>query len=490
LIRLLDTHDISNATATGEDTAILDNLFGFVARERQIQFPDGRAEYNPFAENSVFRSNTWRNGAAVSTDKFGATEFFGAINDISYTSSKEGRMVSVSAREQFATLLQWVVEDLNLISDPTTAYQYSMSGAHAVGATSLTLNDTGSPDVITVGSFISFGLFNVPRYQVTEVTAGTPTPSIKIDRGLEYAVADTTVLRVMEPVQKTGAEAVRDALAAAGMGAYIGSSFDSLDTTDRSDGNLLRLFVRYENKVTLSDHIKKLCDMCDMYITTNKNGVINVIRGRQYDGYLISTEVTDSELIKDVSIAFDKSQIYYAYDTLYNSGGQVKIASDQVTAATLSRWAAKDRWQPVSASSASVDSYQYLYDSETAADFFGARKIAYSGVPRARLTAACKAYPTGNQRAPYNFSIGSKVLLTHNLGGGKSLYREPAIVTKRTYDRAKQFYPVVELELTNWIYPNLSYGSARPPAAVVSSYMLTEGGNRIITESGSFIIKE
>lgn len=270
MIRLLERYDIANAIPSGDDTALLDNLFGFVAREKQIQFPDARAEYNPFAEASVFRNNNWRNGAAVVNNKFGATEFFGAINDISYTSSKQGRIVSVNAREQFATLLQWYVEELNLVSDPTTAYQYSADGAHAVGVTTITLNDTGSPDTIQVGSFISFGLFNVPRYQVTEVTAGSPTPSIKIDRGLEYAVASTTVLRVMEPVQKSGPEAIRDALTAAGLGAYIGSSFTQLDSSDRAAGNLLRLFVRYENKATLSEHVKKICDMTDLYITTNK----------------------------------------------------------------------------------------------------------------------------------------------------------------------------------------------------------------------------
>lgn len=487
MIRLLENYDIANATQTGDDTAILDNLFGFVAREKQIQFPDAKAEYNPFAENSVFRSNNWRNGAAVINDRFGATEFFGAINDISYTSSKEGRIVSVNAREQFATLLQWIVEELELISDSTTAYQYSLDGAHAVGATSLTLNDTGSPAVITVGSFISFGLFNVPRYQVTEVTAGSPTPSIKIDRGLEFAVSSTTVLRVMEPVVKSGPEAIRDALFAAGLGAYVGSSFDALGSDDRTDDNLLRLFVRYENKVTLSDHLKKICDMSDLYITTNKNGVINAVRGRQYDGYVIDLEVTDSELVGDVSIAYDKSQIYYAYDALYNSGGQVKISTDQVSAATLSRWAAKDRWQPVSAQSASADAYQYLYNNETSAAFFGARKIAYNGVPRARLSAACKTYPTGNQRSPYNLSIGTKVLVTHNLGGGKTLYREPAIVTKITLDKLRSLYTLVEFELTNWIYPNLSYGSRTAPTPEILDYLQDEAAAILLDEAGTYL---
>lgn len=487
MVTLLENYEISNATPSGEDTAMLDNLLGFVAREKQIQFPDPRAQYNPWAENSVFRQNTWRNGKALITDKFGNTEFFGAINDISYKSSKDGRMISVNTREQFATLLGWYVEELNLVSDATTAYQYSVSGDHAAGDNTITLDDTGSPAVITVGSFLSFGLFNVPRYQITAVTAGSPTPSITIDRGLEYAVTGATVLRVMEPVSKTGPEAIKDALIAAGLSSFIGQSFDLLNIIDLGLSNTLRLFIRYENKVSLGDHIRKVCDMCDLYITTNKNGIINVVRGKQYDGYAIDTEVTDSELIADsVSIAYDKSGMFYAYDTLYNTGGQVQVTSDQVSATILARWAAKERWQPVPAQGNTVDGYPYLYDNVTAAAYFGDRKIAYNGVPRARLTASCKAYQSGDLRSRFNFTIGRKLLVTHKLGGGKHLYKEPAIVTKVADGNARNIYSNIEFELTNWLYPNLSVGSLTPTIPEVT-YLVTESGEYITTEAGDFI---
>jgi hypothetical protein len=253
---------------------------------------------------------------------------------------------------------------------------------------------------------------------------------------------------------KTAPRAIKDALLAAGI-QNLGNSFDALDEEDAAASLFVRLFIRRENKVRLAEHILKLMDMTDTILTVNHFGQVEVIRGLQYDGSRIETELTSKEIMPPLKIGFDTSKLYYAYDTLFDANGTVQVASGTVSDDILSAYAARNRWQPVSAESDSPNDYQYLYANATAAQFFGKRRISYNGHPRPRLTCALKPALSGKPWETLKLYLGQRFLITVDFGLGASLYREPAAVVQYSYDRERQMYPQVVFELTNWRFPNL-----------------------------------
>jgi len=228
-----------------------------------------------------------------------------------------------------------------------------------------------------------------------------------------------------------------------------------LNTSDALANLNLRIFVRQENKIKLTDHLNKIMEMADLFLTVSATGQINCFRGLQYDGRPIVDRITSDEIMLPVNIAFDVSKLYYAYDCLYDSGGKVAVASGTVSSTLLQKYAAKSRWQPVSASDSSPLNYQYLYATQGAADFFGQRRITYNGYPRAQFTCALKQAYSGQPNRKYNLTLGTKLLVSVNLGPGRALTDEPATVVGYSYDKAEQSYSQVVLELTNWLYPNL-----------------------------------
>lgn len=437
------------------DSASLSDVFGLLVRERLYSIADARSELNPFAAGSVFDS-VWRNGRIFETDKYGGTVYDAAINDVGFKYDTTGRSTNVNARDSFGILKEWVVEELLLKSEVGAANFYVSAANRAAGFSgNFTLNDTGTPPNIAQGDIVSFNPNIVPRYQVVNIPPGSPSTGMTLDRSLEFAVTSGSVVRVMSPVVKSGPAAIRDALRAAGV-QKIGASFDALDALDVAASRLLWIFVRRENKIKLTEHINKILDMCDLFLTVDASGQIDIFRGLQYDGTAIFDELTDSELILPLEIKYEKTKLYYGYDGLVNNAGRVQIASGVVSSDLLAQFAARDRWQPVNAASASPQDYQYLYANTASANFFGQRRISYNGRPRARLTCACKQSYSGKPSQLLNLTVGKRVLLTVGFGFGKEITREPAAVVSYTYDREKQYYSQVTFELTNKLFPELA----------------------------------
>lgn len=455
-LELLDVFDVSSQyTRDVEDSAAINDVFGLIVKERVYKINDSQNDFNPFAPGSPF-SGVWRNGRIKETDKNAQIIYDAAINDVSFSWSEKGKQTEVYARDAFGVLKEWVVEELALKSEIGMADFYvSAAGRPQQFNGSFTLSATGTPPDIAVGDIVSFNPSIVPRYSVVSVTGSGPTTTIQLDRPLEFDVANNAVLRVMSPTVKTGAAAIRDALFAAGV-TKLGASFATLDGQDASAGLRLRLFIRKENKVKLTDHLQKILEMADLFLTVDRFGQVDVFRGLQFDGLPIFEEITNREIVFPVTIKYDRKQLYFAYDALYYSGGKVNVTSGQVSSDLLSQFAARDRWQPVNAQSEKPLDYQYLYESQAAGDFFGNRKISYNGRPRAQVTCALKQSPSGKPDELYNLSIGRKFLLTIDFGGGRALTRQPATVIAYSYDRSKQFYPQVTFELTNFLYPELA----------------------------------
>lgn len=455
-LELLDVFDVSSQyTRDVEDSAAINDVFGLIVKERIYKINDAQNNFNPFAPGSPF-SGVWRNGRIIEYDNNNRIIYDALINDVSFTWSGKDKQTLVYARDAFGVLKEWVVEELGLKSEIGMVDFYSTDSTNMsqhLGA--ITLTATGAPPDIAKGDIVSFNPAIVPRYSVTGVTGSGPTVSVNLDRPLEIDVPNGAVLRVMSPAMKTGAAAIRDALLAAGI-TKIGASFAALDAQDTLAGYNLRLFIRKENKVKLTDHLQKILEMTDLFLTVDQFGQVDIFRGLQYDGLPIFDEISNREIVFPVDIKYDRSRLCFAYDTLYYANGGVSVTSNQISEDLLLQFAARDRWQPVNAQSATSLDYQYLYATKTTADYFGERRINYNGRPRAQVTCGLKQSPSGRPDELYNLSIGRKFLLTIDFGGGRVLTRQPATVVAYSYDRSKQFYPQVTFELTNFLYPELA----------------------------------
>lgn len=435
----------------GEDSASLSSVYDLIVRERMYELSDMKARFNPLSARGLFYGMNWENGPIEETDTSGRVLYIGSMNNVAHEIRQDGRKTTVTARDQFGVLIDWVVEDAELISFAAAANQYKLSGGHSVGATgSLSLSTTGSPVDIPVGAYVSFGLNIVPRYQVTAVTGTGPTTAVTLDRPLELAVSGSDVLRVIAPVEKTGAKAIKDTLIAVGLSDKIGYSFDALDAADTAAGYNLRLFVRQESKTKLSDHINRLMALADLYLTVNpETGVIDCFRGFQWDGSRIFDTIEPADMILPITTTFDKTQFYYAYDCLYSTGGGIGIQTGTVDSR------AKKRWQPIQASSNKAIDYDVVYATAAAAAYFGGRKISYYSVPHMRIKMSLKRAKSGQPKQMFSLSLGKRFLLTMRLGNGERLEQQPCIVTAYSFSREKQYYSSVELELTNWINPQI-----------------------------------
>jgi len=446
MIELLNRFDITSRTRReAVDSAYQSDVMGLLTRERRYEISDGESRYNPFATNSRIQRNTWRNGDIYETEN-GQGVFLGAINDVGFESTERGRQTIVNAREPFATLLEYTVEEGTLVSDTTLSDYYTVATG-AAQATTIGLTDTGTPGDIQVGDIISFGNYNVPRYAVTSAT-GSPSTSITIDRPLERSVVGA-VMRVIRPATITGPLALKNAFEAAGLGNYLGGSFDTLDEADQEQQFLLRVFVRIESKIKLADHIKKIMELTDLYFTVNQSGIVNIYRGMGYDGSTIRKSITTSEMISPVSISLERQNLYAGYDCLFVSSTNTDVASGDAESASIVQWGSKERWQPVDDSGMSITAYNYLYTSARTANYFGGRKIDYNSQMRTRIKMSCKRSPSGSTTL-YNFNLGDQVQITYDMGGGKALTAEPARVVGYTYDREKQYYSEIVLELNSW----------------------------------------
>ena len=447
MIELLNRYDITDRTRTqASDSAYLSDVMGLLTREKRYEISDSESIYNPFATNSRIGRNTWRNQDIYETADNGQGTFLGAINDVGFESTETGRTTVVNAREPFATLLDYTCEEGTLISDTTLADQYTVS-AGAAQATTLTLTSVSTPADIQTGDIISFGNYNVPRYAVISAS-GSPSTSITIDRPLERGAVGA-IVRVIRPATISGPKALKNAFTAAGLANYLGGSFDTLDTDDITNQFLLRVFVRIESKIKLSDHIKKIMELTDLYFTVNSAGIVNIFRGLGYNGGAIRKAITTSEVISPCVITLERQNLFAGYDGLFVSSTNTDVQSGDANSAYIAQWNSKERWQPIDDQGQSITAYSYLYASARSAEYFGQRKVDYNGSMRTRLKMKCKRAPSGTQNL-YNFTLGDQVSLTYNMGGGKSFTSEPAIVVGYSYNREQQFYEDLILELNTW----------------------------------------
>lgn len=440
----------------GQESASFNDIFGFIAKQKVVKITDPRSIYNPFAANSLLQIQNWRNGEITEYDAANNIVFAGAINDAGYSMTSTTRVTRIVGRDNLGILKDAFVEELLLKSENSISTQYSTQGSHSsLYSGSIVLNNSGGPVDIEVGDIVSFNPNSVPRYQVVAIGAGSPTPHIHLDRPLEFDVGAGTVLRVMAPVVSTGANFLKRALIAAGMGDRLDNTFDSLDLQDSLSSYLLRIFVRQENKVKLADYINKIMDMSDLFLTISATNQFSVMRGLQYDGTKIAPRVTDDEIMFDLDMTHNQSKVYWAFDCLYSNNGQIAKATETVSQAMLDRWAATARWQPVSATGSSPRDYQFLYANQASALFFGRRRLLYNGHPRPMFKCSLARHPRNYPSRPYRLTLGTRVLLSHDFGGGKRMVREPAAVTQFIFDRSNQVYTEVIFELTNRYYPLL-----------------------------------
>ncbi len=456
-VELLGTYSADNVGDATNDEASINDVLGQINRERIFIFNDSKGKLNPYTPGGLFASRNWRNGSITETNALGRKIYDGVVNEVGWRDDG-ARQVVVTSRDQLAFFADLPVEELRLISDETflTDY-YKLTGVQDQGDVgSLAVTAVGAPADIPSPSLLAFGLRNVPRYAVTDAT-GSPTTSIKLDRGLELGELADIKLRVMAPKIDSPAALLRSAITGAGIQNRIGASFNYYHDLDTASSTLLWVNVQKGNDVRLLTHIKKILEMFDMYLSISvTTGQIDVFRGFQYTGNKIALDVTDSEVLETAELNDSKVNHTYGYYTLFVSGsGGVEIAQGTTTAANLDRWAPLKNFIPVDGKANSILEYQYLYANEATAHAMGARRVSYYGVPRVHFGGGLKLHMAGKPKALYNLALGKEVLLTITTSTGRKLSREPARCTAFSTDQRELRYASVEFELTNYRYPAL-----------------------------------
>jgi len=194
-----------------------------------------------------------------------------------------------------------------------------------------------------------------------------------------------------------------------------------------------------------------------LWLTFNvQTGAIDVVRGLAWDGFGITTRATDNEFIGREDLDFDNSNLVFAYQLYYVNGAEIGEAEGEVDQTIIDQWANSAVWSPIRPGGRAIMTEKYLYSTSATADFFGQRRLDYFGVPRVRFKTSMKPAESGNPLKLYNLQLLTQLAVSIRLHENQYFVDEPARVVQFNFDEARQVYPSVTFELTNYLAPNIT----------------------------------
>jgi hypothetical protein len=195
----------------------------------------------------------------------------------------------------------------------------------------------------------------------------------------------------------------------------------------------------------------------------------------EWDRENITDELTADELCGPIEPDHDDSKLIIGYDLLYKSGDNTAaFLRADIDPELVRKYTGIKYWQPLKPA-ATFSEIRYMYASIGAAEYFGNRRLGYYGEVKTVINCTAKPSYSDAPENPLDLYLGKQVRATV-----RTFTDVPAIVVGYEYDDEALKYTKVRLQLNDKIL-------FTPPAA---EYMLTEGGNNMITETGNLMVKE
>lgn len=450
------TEDTVSAT---KSNAQLNNVAGILAQVRDYVLRDNVGKYSPFTNRGFFARNQWRNQDITDTNEAGFKIFNGAINSLASVRNDFGFTTIVKSREAMGIILEFKVEENDIFAQDAltglSEFRINNGAGYPAGHTGpITIDAQGATPVadIPAPSLVAFTDSLIPRYQILSLDA----TSITLDRALESILVDDQQLRVHTAVERTGAATMRRSLISAGLANRLGSSFIEIDAVDSAAGRKLRLFILSTDNITLKSHLALVLELCDLYLTFNpQTGIIDIVRGLDFDGLAITDRVSDDELIGPIETTYDFSKLVFGYDLFFSNGSEIGQAQGQVDESVIDDWANEKVWSPLKPGGSAVMGEKYLYNSGPTADFFGERRLAFYGQPRIIVTSPVKQAFSGNPLDFLNIQLVKAFSVSMKTSRNEFFAEEPARVVGFVYDENNFVYSKVSFMLTNIPTPNI-----------------------------------
>lgn len=466
--------DIQDASADVIDRSTgsvqINNVSGILAQTRRYLLRDENGQYTPFSPAGFFARNQYRNQSVEETNDAGFKLFTGSVRSVSWMRDERGIRTDVETMEPIGVLLKWRIDENSVYEQDggTGLSNFDLTAAADVGDTTINLTHLSGTTGLTIPVPSMFAATDslIPRYQITgftEVGAGDYT--ITLDRALEKAIpigSGSPQVYISEPVERTPADAIRRALISAGLTSRIGGSFSQIHASDTAANYKIWMHILTTDNVQLGQHIAQLLELGDLWMVYNTNtGTVDVIRGLEWQGNTIVDRLTDKEIMLPMSLIDNVDRLLYAYDTFYATGSEIGQAQDTVDQTLIDSWAASNVFQPIKPKDRAIITEKYLYNNATTADYFGARRINYDGVPRLQLKCRVKEYYSGSLR-PVDIQLGKEYRVSFQANENTFFIDEPARVLGYNYNQKANLYDNVLLEFTNFRYPNITRSVQAP----------------------------
>ncbi len=459
-VEILGIEDVTeNVISVSRNNARASDVAGILAQAKSYVIQDNSGAVSSFSLTGLLSRNVWRAADITEDSDDGNRLFSGQIENTGLIINDAGYQTTIDARDPVAVFLEFPVEELDI----TTHAGYTVNGAHAIGATSISVTGPAS-NIVNVPARLTFSDSLVPRYQVVSQTPSAgATITVVLDRGIEEALSGGESIRISIPFADTAPNLLLRAMQSAGLSSRLGSSFSVLNASDVANSLYFWVHVPIEDKISLANYIAQLLELADLNLTLSDAGIIDIVRGRKWDGTSISDRVTSAELIPPVRFQRDSSQLVVGVDYLYRSGSTspsdtdgatVKVFSKDVDASLVTRFAGVNRHQPISPKTTLIMDYNILYGTEATAEFFADNKLDYDGAPRTNVVANCKIFRNNKPLDLIKPQLYKRFALTVPVSVTRTLFNEPSICVAYN-QQPDAFVFQGTWQLTNTPIPNI-----------------------------------
>jgi len=479
-LKLLNAFDVTDKThKAGTESVSITDFQGQLAKMRKFQISDNKGEISAFSTRGALFRNKWRNQDVEYKDDSSQIQFKGAITKVGQKVGDKGNIVTIDASEGVGPLLDASVES----NDSSTHSGFLVDNTPGYEPGDQVIKISGGSTDIPIPSIVSFTNDLVPRYQVVS-TDGSPTDEITLDRPLEKALNDGDSIRVSVPVYKSAPGEIRDTLTTIGLGDRLGLSFNQLDSFDISNNYLFFINVTYEERISVANHIGKLLELSDSFLSVSDSGVIDIVRGFEYKGESVDTNyLSKDEIIPEVSLDYNVTKLIFNYNVLYLSGGEVRVAKGEADPIYINQYANKKSWNPIPQAGNIAGEYNYLFANAISAGYFAQRILDFYSVPRAEVIMSIKGFYHKQPLKFINLQLGKQYFLSFDITENDVFFDEPAKVIAYTRDLDNQKYTGVKFWLSNWLQPNLPRDVGFPIfPEVIASYNINNGAAVVIPD--------
>lgn len=460
---IINTDVTERVVEVTRSQARIDDVAGILAQARNYVIQDDDGSISSFNNIGLLARNPWRATDIFQNNENGERIFTGQIESTGTIIDQGGFTATVAAREPTSVFLEFPVDE----NDSITFAGFTVSGAHVSGDSTITVTAPGGV-IVTIPALVTFDASLVPRFQIIDqVDNGSETTSITLDRGIQEAFAGAEAIRITIPIIQTAPAALKSVLQSVGLSARLGSSFDTLNLSDISDAAFFWIHTLQEQQIPLKKYVATLLDLSDLGLTLSNSGIIDIVRGRVWDGQTITSKITGAETIPPTRLSWDVSRLVIGTSLLYRqpsgavtsaAGQVVKSFEEEVDAAIVSKWAGVKRWKPLQPKDTFVMSYNILFASQTSASFFSARRLDYYGKPRVNIDTAIKPFRHDQVQNKITPQLFKQFALSMPVSVTRTLVNEPSICIGFTEAPDGMSFNVT-LQLTNWPSPNIPRAS-------------------------------